>query len=240
MSGHLSEQHLSEEDLILLYYREPEARADGVAHLQECRACRESAKALAETLELCSALETPEPSVDYGRSTWAQLAPLLEDRPQRRWAWKPVWGLAGAFAALVAAFLIGRATVPSRGVPMTAGLSAQARQRILAISLADHLERAGMVLTEVANEGDPASQRPQAEDLVDEGRLLRQTLAESGESATLEIVDEVERVLVEVANTPDQINAVEVRRLRDRIDSGSLLFKAKVLETNLYKDGKTI
>ena len=75
---------------------------------------------------------------------------------------------------------------------------------------------------------------------MDEGHLLRQSLAASGGSATLEIVDEVERILVDVANAPDLVDPTEARRLRERLDSGSLLFKVRVLETNLYKDGRTI
>ncbi len=237
--------HLSEEELILVYYKEPDAPSWAGAHLNSCPACRGAAEALAEALALCADFEVPEPGPEYGRSAWARLAPALEDgQPRGRshwlWGWSPAWGLALACAAILAAFLAGRVTVPRTQPAITTGLSAQARQRILAIALADHLERAGMVLTEIANEGEPAAQRTVAEDLVDEGRLLRQSLAASGGSATLEIVDEMERVLVDVANAPEKVAPAELRRLRERLDSGSLLFKVRVLETNLYKDGTTI
>ena len=237
--------HLSEEELILVYYREPEAPSWAGSHLNSCPACRRAAGELAEALALCSEFEVPEPGPEYGRSAWARLAPALEDGPPRTrslWhrGWTPAWGLALACAVLIAAFIAGRVTGPQRQPAITAGLSAQARQRILAIALADHLERAGMVLTEIANEGEPSAQRTVAEDLVDEGHLLRQSLAASGGSATLEIVDEVERILVDVANAPDLVDPTEARRLRERLDSGSLLFKVRVLETNLYKDGRTI
>ncbi len=89
-----------------------------------------------------------------------------------------------------------------------AGLSNQARERILEISLADHLDRAGMLLTEISNAGDSgsldfATERGRAQDLVEEGRLMRQTLARHGANATLTFLDEVQRVLLEVANAPD-------------------------------------
>ncbi len=46
-----------------------------------------------------------------------------------------------------------------------------------------------------------------AEDLVQEGRLMRQSLAAQGESATTNFMDEVETVLTEAAHTPDGTNA---------------------------------
>jgi hypothetical protein len=143
---------------------------------------------------------------------------------------------------LLCTFYLGRVSKRTES-PVMAGLSDAARQRILAISLADHLDRAEMLLTEISNASDSgaadiSSVRYRAQDMVDEGRLMRQSLAKQGETATLALVDEVERFLLEVANSPEHANAAEVQSIRQRIDSGSLIFKVRIIESNLRTEGQ--
>jgi hypothetical protein len=142
---------------------------------------------------------------------------------------------------VVIAFTAGRVTKHAES-PITAGLSDAARQRILAISLADHLDRAETLMTEVSNvdyvADDLKTVRSRAQDMVEEGRLMRQSLASQGDTATLELMDEVERFLLEVSNSPDSASPAEIRSLRERIDSGSLLFKVRIIESNLRTEGQ--
>jgi hypothetical protein len=155
-----------------------------------------------------------------------------------RWLWvAPV-----TFALLLSSFYLGRLTKRAES-PAMAGLSDVARQRILAISLADHLDRAQMLMTEISNAGDAgaadiSSARYRAQDMVDEGRLMRQTLAGQGDTATLALVDEVERFLLEVANSPDHADARQLESIRERIQAGSLLFKVRIIESNLRTEGQ--
>jgi hypothetical protein len=220
-------KHLSEEDLILIYYGE---LAD--SHLAECGQCKAAADALARTLDLCNEWKVPTPDAGFERRVW--------DYRPRAWSLPRKWmAVAAAAVLLIAAFLLGRGSRTPQPV-ILAGLSSQARQRILEISLADHLDRAGMLLTEVSNEGDFTSERGRAQDLVEEGRLMRQTLAREGASPTLTFLDEVERVLLEVANAPDTVSPREVEELQQRIGSGSLLFKVRVIESNLRTQGQKL
>jgi len=234
-------KHLSEEDLVLIYYGEPGAPEDGRAHLAECAPCRAAAESLAQTLDLCNEWSAPMPDAQFERrierSIWGA-APRSRHIP-RAWI-----GLAAAAVLLIAVFLLGRQSrVPEPSI--MAGLSDQARARILEISLADHLDRAGTLLTEISNTGDTgsldfAAERSRAQDLVEEGRLMRQTLARQGDSPTLTFLDEVERFLLEVANAPDSVSAREVRKLQQRIGSNSLLFKVRVIESNLRTQGQRL
>jgi hypothetical protein len=238
-------KHLSEEDLILIYYNEPGVPEGLRAHVAECARCQGEAESLARTLNLCNEWSVPEPDPAFGRAVWAGLAPHIETR-QRRWFVPPVWIAAAAAAALViAAFFMGRESTQPRPAALAAGLSSQARERILEISLADHLDRAGNLLTEISNSGDLgpldfAPERGRAQDLVEEGRLMRQSLARQGGGATLAFLDEVERFLLEVANAPDSVSAREVRQMRERIGSGSLLFKVRIIESNLRTQGQKL
>jgi hypothetical protein len=236
--------HLSEQDLILLYYSEPGAPRHSQAHLAECAECRASAAALAQSLALCNDLAVPERSVEFGHDTWTRLVPALSLRPEPKRTWRvPVWLTASALAMLlVAVFFAGRF---SRSTPapssITAGLSDRARERILAITVADHLESVQNLLTEIANDNGAgpesfADNRARAEDLVQEERLMRQSLAAQGKTATTNFLGEVETILTEAAHTPDSASAEQVRDLRDRIEAGSLQFKVRVVESNLRNE----
>ncbi len=67
---------------------------------------------------------------------------------------------------------------------------------------------------------------------------MRQTLAREGDSSTLALLDEVERFMLEVANSTEKLTPVEMRQLRERIGSGSLLFKVRIIESNLRNEGQ--
>jgi hypothetical protein len=200
-----------------------------------------AAESLAATLNVCSEWSVAEPDAEFERSVWARLAPRIPHREPAGWFRVPrLWVAAAAVSALlILAFIAGRTTYNPQP-SITAGLSSQARERILEISLADHLDRAGMLLTEISNAGDFAAERPRAQDLVEEGRLMRQTLARQGASPTLTFLDEVERVLLEVANAPDSVSPREVEELQQRIASGSLLFKVRIIESNLRTQGQRL
>lgn len=229
-------KHLNEEELVLLYYGEPGAPAGAKAHVAACPECQAAAASLARTLDLCTDWEVPEPPHELERTVWAQIAPVLAVRQRNSWLRWSRWPLVFA-TLLLAAFLLGRFTVrPKQGPVITAGLSSQARERILRISLADHLDRANMLLTEISNVGDlDASERGRAQDLVEEGRLMRQTLAGEGHAGTLALVDDVERFMLEVANS-----STSPAELRERIAAGSLLFKVRIIESNLRTEGERL
>jgi hypothetical protein len=100
-----------------------------------------------------------------------------------------------------------------------------------------------MLLTEISNARDTdaadfSPERTRAQDLVEEGRLMRQMLASRGESATLAFLDEVERFMLEVANSSDRIRPEEIQELQRRIGAGSLLFKVRIIESNLRTEGQ--
>lgn len=228
--------HVTEEDLILLYYNEPGVPEDARSHLADCPQCRAAAQSLAQTLNLADEWQPPEPS----RDMWLQ---LRREAPPRQERFRLFFALAAAAAVLAVAFIAGRVTQSrAPAVPLT-GLSTTARDRILAISLADHLDRAQVLLTEISNQTSPNAaeldtERGRAQDLVDEGRLLRQALERSGPAPTVAALDEVERFLVEVAHSPDNIPRAEIVARQERLASASLLFKVRIIESNLRTEGQ--
>jgi hypothetical protein len=107
-------------------------------------------------------------------------------------------------------------------------------QRILLLAVADHLDRSEMMLVELANgaeEGpqDSARRQRQAEELVGANRLYRRAVARAGESGIASVLEDVERLLVEVAHQPSPATPSEQSELHRRIESRGLLFKVRVL-----------
>jgi hypothetical protein len=111
---------------------------------------------------------------------------------------------------------------------------------VLLVAVGDHLERSQMVLVELANAGAPAAGRldisyeqQAAEDLLESNRLYRQTAATNGDVATADLLEELERVLLEVAHSPSEVSARQLEELRKQIEERGILFKVKIFGSRL-------
>lgn len=244
--------HITEDDMVLHYYGELGAAEEGsaTAHLSECSACRESLTRLQRVLAAIdeSALEPPLPD-GFERTVWARLEPNLR-RDRGGWlsflhfAPAPV-ALAAIVVALVgAAFFAGRAFPPARpGTAADARSPEQVRERILLVDLSDHLDRSQMVLVELLSAGEAGSvdisvERARAEQLVSANRLYRETAGVTGDRAVRDLLDELERVLVDVAASPEDLSPAELDEVRRRIEARGLLFKVRVLSSQVRERQK--
>ena len=68
-----------------------------------------------------------------------------------------------------------------------------------------------------------------ARQLVQVNRLYRRTALRMGENTVAVLLDDLERTLIEVANSPPQLTQAEVDELHQRFDEEDLLFKVRVL-----------
>jgi hypothetical protein len=158
---------------------------------------------------------------------------------------------AGAVAALVlAAFIAGRVTKdgrPGPGTPVAVD-AGKVRERILVLAVGEHLGRSEMVLVELANSGPQipgqkrvniSGEQRRAEDLLEENRLYRQTALEQGDSALAGVLDELERVLLDVAHSPQQMTPAQLQGMRQRIEARGILFKVRVVGKELQQRGES-
>ena len=107
-------------------------------------------------------------------------------------------------------------------------------ERIILVTVGEHLERSQMLLVEIMNADgkgptDLSTEQQQARDLLDANRLYRQSAQRTGDPAITRTLDELERVLVEVANGPSEVSDQELNSLRKQIESQGLLFKIRVI-----------
>jgi hypothetical protein len=239
--------HLNEEDLVLHFYGELDSA--GVtrteAHLAGCGDCRASYTRLQRVMAAVDTLPDPVLPEGFERVTWARLQPSL----RRSTGWRTWFVLSPASLALASAVLIlvtgaffaGRL---SRAPEPTAVVSAdQFRERVLLTDLGEHLDRSQMMLVDLVSAGegdavDMAAERRRAEDLVVANRLYRQTAEESGETPVSELLDELERLLVDLAASPDTMSPADMEKVRTRIDANGLLFKVRVLSATLRERQK--
>jgi hypothetical protein len=81
--------------------------------------------------------------------------------------------------------------------------------------------------------GDISTEQRWAEDLVSASRLYRQEAADAGEQSVANVLDELERNLLEVVHSPSKVTAADLDDVRQRIDAAALLFKVRVLGDEL-------
>jgi hypothetical protein len=243
--------HFSEDDLTLYYYGEGRRRADIESHISTCPACASLYGEISQTLAMVTAPETPERGDQYGLEVWQRIRHKLPEQDAPWWTTffrydRLVFAAAAAMLVLVA-FVAGRVWPrPPADAPATSAEQSTSgapgsvnagdtRQRILLTSVADHLDRSERVLTDIMNapRGDISSEQRWADDLLTTSRLYRQDAVDAGEQSVAAVLDELERSLLEIVNSPSKISASDLEQIRRRIDAAALLFKVRVMSDGL-------
>ena len=245
-------KHLTEEELIA--YREGmAAERGGIAdHLAACQECRTQLQQIEGVLAALDTLPVPDPGDDYGRRVWQQIAPRLPEKPMRLWqSWfepRRLMALGTVAALLVAAFLAGRFWRHDR-TPDVIASKEQIRERVLVVAVGEHLGRSEMMLVELSNATplDPgqkqvniSAEQRRAEDLLEENRLYRQTALQEGDAGLASVLDELERVLLDVAHSPDEVTPAQLEKIRQKIEAQGILFKVRVVSRELQEREKTV
>jgi hypothetical protein len=234
--------HLDEEQVVSLAFGDG-APADA-AHAVGCAECAAAVERLRAMLASVDPGAIPERGDDYGDVVWERLQGRLE--AERRWqrhatvrSRAVTWGALAA--SLLVAFLAGR-HFPHPPPPVAQAIPEAARERILLLAVGDHLERSQVLLVELSNAGPtgpldmPAAQQS-AEALVSANRLYRASALQSGDAGVASVLDELERVLVEVAHQPEGASTRAIERIRKRIEDRGLLFKVRVIESQVRERG---
>jgi hypothetical protein len=243
-------KHTTEEELFAYREGEMKGRETIAAHLQECGECRAELERIEEVFQALSAMPVPDPGEEYGTKVWRQIANRL---PERRVTWwtglfsaRRLMAMGAAAALLIVAFLVGRYTGPKK--PADESLDAsKVRERVLVVAVGEHLGKSEMILMELSN-AQPAeagkklinisTAQRRAEDLVEENRLYRQTALSGGDNAMASTLDELQRVLLDVANSPAEVTPAQFESIQKRIAAQGILLKVRVVRQELRKEAK--
>jgi anti-sigma factor RsiW len=220
-------------------------------HLETCAECALVVAEFQQVVRDASALGPIEPPPHLWTAIKSQVdspeprAQNPEPKVQSLWP-RYAWALATA-ALVVMAFVTGRMVQQreqQRASEQRAGGTAASadetavRERVLLIAVGDHLERSQMVLVELAHaetrgELDISAERQLADDLVASNRLYRQTAQQIGQENVAGLLDELERVLVEVARGPSTVSMQQLADIQQRIEAQGILFKVKVIGSEI-------
>lgn len=236
--------HLSDDDLVLHYYGELDEPTDAraTAHVRGCGECHRRQAQLQRVMAAVDGMELPVLSESFERTVWARLEPELAARGGwLSWLVFSPASLAWVSAVVllvVGAFMAGRLTTVE---PPASALAAadQVREGVLLMDLEEHLDRSQTMLVELvsaeidAGAVDLSVERERAQDLVAANRLYRQVAGQTGDVALRQLLDELERLLVELAASPDELPAGDMEQVQQRIAAKDLLFKVRVVSTAL-------
>ena len=239
-------QHLTEDELILHFYGETE-RADTArveSHLESCAECQSAKEKLHSVMALVDSAAPVEAPIGFERIAWARLEPALDRNARSGWRtffWFPQWALAGGVAALVlAAFVAGRFSGGDAAVttPNTRVVASVEPGRVLQTAVGDHLDSTAMMLVELANADTDgadvlAGEQERAVDLVAANRVIRASALQSGDAQIVDILEDLERVLLEVANAPANATSNDLTDLQSRITREDLLFRLRVIASEM-------
>jgi hypothetical protein len=240
-------KHLKEDELIA--YREgvSERRSVIVEHLAGCEECRGELERIEAVLAALDTLSVPDPGSDYGRHVWQQIAPRLPEKPGRWWqVWLEPRRLAaagGVVVMIVAAFVAGRISTKDKFRDNVASQE-QVRERVLVVAVGEHLGHSERMLVELSNaapnnpkqkEVNISAEQRRAEDLLEENRMYRRTALQEGDSGLASVLDELERVLLDVAHSPEEVTPAQLEAIQKKIEARGILFKVRVVNKELQQ-----
>lgn len=249
-------KHLSEEELVELYYGEGED--DASAHVKACGECGAQFAELKRSLDAMRPIDVPHKDAQYGERVWQALEPRLIPYEKKRRGWFS-WGWFGwsqwkaATLALGCAMLLAAAFVGGRywerittKTDNAAGnknpqTNAQAGQPTVLVVLTDHLDRTERLLValEHADSQDHAENvqlQSEARELLVSNRLYRSTTKGAKDPALAGALDRLEGVLAEIANDPN-LTTEDLERVRREMNTQGILFEIRVLRTRTTDQG---
>jgi hypothetical protein len=231
-------KHFSEDELIAYQLRESTSEAAIRAHLEECSACDDLSESIAETLRVFSAETAPRPDLELNwQRLRGKLSILSVERPRRfawlrsGWMW-PAVGFATALVLLISGVVVHlhRDVVPRPNFAINGHgpLTTQPTDP----AIADHLDAAERLLTEVNNAPGPLDEttKNQAHDLLIKNAVFVHKARQGGDVAEAAVLENLGRVLTTVDNEPSTPHST--LRLRLEMNTSGLLLDIRILRQN--------
>ena len=238
--------HLREEELIEYFYTKGEPGAPGRRHLESCAECAVAYAALQSDLKEMEFAEPPARDAGYGERVWESLAQRLPayEAPRRHWLRSGFWmGLSYAAACgllVSSAFIAGTLWEKNQTSSATAARPAPPapKERVVLVVLGDHLDRSERLLVELkhadVDSADMVSPlREEAKSLLAANRVCLKSATQGDDPELKTALDNLNRLLDELANQPEGLNSAAIARLQSEMNSDGLLFEVRVLRSRI-------
>jgi len=240
-------KHLTDEQLMEHYLAEGTNRVVVETHLRICSRCEQVYEEISNAMEV-RAPKPPARERGYGERVWqsikGELVPYPAKPRRNYFSWPRLVLAATCMLGLAAAFIGGSWWERSRTRPSQAANPAQQRERVVLVILGDHLDRSERLLVQLNHAGGERGElddslQAEARQLLPDNRLYRQSIAAGGDPIMTAALDHLERVLLEIANTPDKLSGADITRIEQEMNTDSLLFQIRVLRARTSRKERT-
>jgi hypothetical protein len=225
-----------------------------LVHVETCDACREALELGANTLNTIGKPATPELPEHFWEGYWLRLTQRMDrsKTPERRaWSvellellraqWSPILRLSAAAAIFVAGILISRVWWMPQQTAQVAEQHPTTLHKIIPVDARtdDLLSRSKVLLiglnsldTESVKEKEFsfAPQRKASKELLAETAELRKTAGAKADQQFVELMNQLEIVLLQIANLEAEHDISAVELVQSSIDREGLLLKINIEE----------
>ena len=227
-------------------------------HLARCSKCTSELAEMKQTLEMMGQRERVKPPEEYWDAYWAKLSSRMEKElaPKVRvkaGIWEkvkevlpslpsPAYRWAAVASVLVIGILVGRYFLSPRGAQESQMTERPYRSEKGAYAQTvdyraeRYLEKSKIFLLGFVNtngeleegEFDVLHQREISQDLIQEASYLKENLREHPQQRLKALIEELETILIEIANLEEQEDLPDIDLIRDGIDRKGILLKINV------------
>lgn len=229
-------------------------------HLARCPRCSREHNILKRELELVP-LAGRKPSDERSEEFWRSFAANVERRIKEQRRTRPAFGgfldqlsllwlsrrsqfaaAGGVALVLLAALLWITQSESIRSPENEATLSDENAVVPAHQEMNDYFRKSKILLVGISNMSTPSgqpvdlsSERRIARGLIQKARLLE---AQASDERATELINQLERILIELANMEEQVDLKDVELLRSGIRQENLLFKVRMAEEQLGRRGE--
>ena len=234
--------HLTEEEMISHFYCEDLCQAEAEIHLRACKRCAQAYEELSQLLRSMHAPGVPRRGSEYGAQVWQSIQGSLQPhRPMRKrsiFRWPQFAYAAVCLLFLAGAFWAGRFWEHAHSKRLVAGGEQQTKERVVLFVLDDHFDRSERLLVRLnhAGGGEDSVDFPlqaEAQQLLSDNQLYRQSAAPANDPLLDAALDHLEQVLLEVANSGNELSAREIASIQKQMNTQGLLFQIRVLRARI-------
>ena len=235
-------KHLTEEEMIGLFYSEDLRAAEAETHLQACQQCAQAYEEFSTLLRSVQAPGVPLRGSEYGAQVWQSIQGSLPPyRPMRKrpiFSWPQFAYGAACLLFLAGAFWAGRFWEHAHSQPTAANSEQQTKQRVVLLVLDNHFDRSERLLVQLNHAGGGGDYvdfplRAEARQLLSDNQLYRQSAAQANDPVLNAALDHLERVLLEVANSGIEPTGRDIASIQKEMNTPGLLFQIRVLRARI-------